>query len=1146
MKSNFTRSLIVFVVLFVSGLSITYAQVGLTSLGSTYSQDFNTLASIGTTNDVSTLPAGWTFLETGTSANTTYAAGTGSSNTGNTYSLGVDSDRALGELRSGACIPVLGASFVNNTGAVVTSLQISYAGEQWRLGAASRPFGDQLDFQYSLTATSLATGAWVDVNDLDFTAPVIAGTAGALIGNNNRTVRTATIDGLSIAPGSVFWIRWNDLDVSGSDDALGVDDFSIVANGIPGNQPNISFTPSSLNFGIVNTGSRRTLTYIFDGSNLDNATTILKEYSSSFSISLDGVSFTDSLAVNDSTVVYVRFTPLADGPVADSIDHVNGSFHKALSISGVGYDPVANIIPIATARTKPVGTRVTVAGRVTVSNQFASPSYVQDETGGMPVFDSNVSNNIAIGDSIIVTGPIGAFNLQVQISGPGISFIKPDSSSRIIAPKNIQLNEMAANEGLLVTVQDVDVVNKSFVFYPQSTEQMTNGSATGDLRIDGDTNIPGLTKPQATVDITGVVGRFQTNAQLMPRSKQDIPGAEVPEVPGDSIPKTSTFDLMNWNLEFFGAQREDYPDEYGPADEPLQEQNVKTVILSQTPDLIAVQEVSNPDFFNLLVSQLPGYSSVCSPRYSHDFDDDGTFPPQKVCYIYDTTAVKIISHRPMFGQLFDAARNGNPSLLPGIPGGDPSSFWSSGRLPFLLVADVTVNGVKERISFINIHAKSGGTSTSDYNRRAYDVRVLKDSLDAYHASEKFVILGDWNDDMDESILPGLPTPYASIVNDTARYSPITKALSDADARSTVSFQDVIDHQVLSNELDEEYLDGSVHILTPFSLVPNYATTTSDHLPVLSRYKFIVPVVSFATAGASITEGDSIDLVINFSRPFSSDVHVIVNGSDDTTIDLPVSAGSTSAVVTIGTADNDVDESEKAVTYTLAVSNAYEVGAISQFNLTIIDNDLPAISFAASELSFAEGSGKQKVFLTLSSPIATPQSVTISLSNSHGLYYGFLLDYTTDPAPRSNGRFTINIPANKTEVFFEINPNKDLFREDEETVTFSIQSVSNDINIGDNSTVAVHIVDVAPCLPVFIVYPNPTSGPISIWTPAYNEDSIVNATLFDPNGSVISTLNGTVQQIGDTFTDAMHGRRRGIYTIKLIQCDQAFTYKIMKR
>src|SRR5262245_44255368 len=77
--------------------TVSAAPINLTS--TTYTQDFNTLASTGTS---SVLPAGWELAETLTSANTTYAAGTGSSTTGDTYSFGAaaNAERAFGILQS--------------------------------------------------------------------------------------------------------------------------------------------------------------------------------------------------------------------------------------------------------------------------------------------------------------------------------------------------------------------------------------------------------------------------------------------------------------------------------------------------------------------------------------------------------------------------------------------------------------------------------------------------------------------------------------------------------------------------------------------------------------------------------------------------------------------------------------------------------------------------------------------------------------------------------------------------------------------------------------------------------------------------------------------------------------------------------------
>ncbi len=217
--------------LVVAGAGVAAGQVSLTAIDTAYTQDFDTLAASGQSD---LLPAGWALAESGSSANNDgkYTAGTGSSNAGDTYSFGStgSTDRAFGTLLSGTLTATIGASFTNDTGETISALDVVYTGEQWRLGQSGRG-ADRLDFQYNLTTTSLTTPTgWVDGNALDFSSPITTGTVGALDGNAaaDRNSVAGTITGLSIAPGQTFWIRWSDFNVTGSDDGLGVDDFSLT------------------------------------------------------------------------------------------------------------------------------------------------------------------------------------------------------------------------------------------------------------------------------------------------------------------------------------------------------------------------------------------------------------------------------------------------------------------------------------------------------------------------------------------------------------------------------------------------------------------------------------------------------------------------------------------------------------------------------------------------------------------------------------------------------------------------------------------------------------------------------------------------------------------------------------------------------
>ena len=201
------------------------AAINLTLPGVAVGEDFNSLASA----TGSAMPAGWEFSESGSGANATYGAGNGSSATGNTYSFGATggTDRALGTLRTSSLSSMFGSVITNLTTETLTELTVEYAGEQWRLGATGRV--DRLDFAYSLDATSIITGNWLEFDALDLIGPVTAGATGALDGNlvENRTLVSHTLSGLALAPGASLWVRWSDFEASGSDDGLAIDDFSV-------------------------------------------------------------------------------------------------------------------------------------------------------------------------------------------------------------------------------------------------------------------------------------------------------------------------------------------------------------------------------------------------------------------------------------------------------------------------------------------------------------------------------------------------------------------------------------------------------------------------------------------------------------------------------------------------------------------------------------------------------------------------------------------------------------------------------------------------------------------------------------------------------------------------------------------------------
>ncbi|GAB2485040.1 DUF5689 domain-containing protein [Algoriphagus taiwanensis] len=543
-------------------------------------------------------------------------------------------------------------------------------------------------------------------------------------------------------------------------------------------------------------------------------------------------------------------TSYADFTWSEIISSTYNQINTGQSFGGVIVDPEPVLISIAEARQKAQGTEVLVRGILTASEQFGGPAFIQDETGGVPVFDAQIhgAGLYQIGDELEILASVGAFNQQIQLGN--VTEIELISSGNPITPRVVSISEINSSlEGQFIQIPAAAFAIPKGLLFPESNYVITDGTGTLDLRIDGQvSSLVGRVIPSDAQTITGVLGSFRGTLQLFPRFIEDLPGTTPYEAAGSDIPTGETLDVMTWNMEFFGATINNF----GPNDVTLQAANALQVFQATLPDVIAVQEVSDEDLLASLVAQLPGYAVICSDRFSRSFEaPDPTFPPQKLCLIYNTEVVEILESKVLFEQIYDEARLGLNNLLDGYPTGTPSSFWSSGRLPWLITAIADINGVKEKINFINIHAKSG-SSNEDLERRRFDNKALKDTLDAFYGDENIILLGDYNDDLDESIGSG-PSTYEVITNDPD-FDGITVSLSEAGLRSFIFNDNVIDHITLSNELYDNYLEGSETLFIPFNLIPNYANTTSDHLPVSARLLAGEPLLSDAGEGGVVYLG----------------------------------------------------------------------------------------------------------------------------------------------------------------------------------------------------------------------------------------------------------------------------------------------------
>lgn len=888
---------------------------------SSYSQDFNTLAGTGTAipwTDNTTI-SGWY------ASRVVYNSGNGGSNAGALYSFGSTGspDRALGSIGSGSTGTVFyGARFVNNTGSAITSLKISYKGEQWRNGGVAAVQTVNFAYQTGTTVTSLTGGTWSAISNLNLNSPVTGTTAAALDGNlpDNSVVVNYTIHGLNIPAGDEIMVRWEDIDHSGADHGLGIDSFFIEANP----QDLVAPVPVTLFpvAGATDVPTNTALSLVFDEPVQKATGTITIRNTSDNSI-FQTLNITDNavtvsgntlsfnlsgLAANTNYAVEISSGALEDiagndfaGFGSNSWTFTTGiTFYAAnfnactttLTDGFTQYSSVGDIVwactafgrdPNAPSGTAPFPNGVQIngfAGGTNVPNTdwLISPAFnlqgttyplltfwsrtafngpplqlkiSTDYTGGNPdlatwttingKFPAQTSNIWTLSSSI----NLSAFK-QANVHIAFVYASSEDDGARwILDDISIADSPVPPPPSLTISTTDIrfnyvangSTAEKSLSFTGNDLTSGISLSASGDFLLskDGIQYSPALVYTQAEANNI----EQTVHVRFAPtQSGQNFTGsisfsmedtAATVNLAGSSIDPLTTLEVVNWNVEWFGSTLE------GPANDDQQEQNVKTILQNTGADVYALAEVVSEERLASVVSQMPGYAYVISNYGSHT--NTTVNPPsalaqaQKLAFVYKTSVLSNITTTPLLSQGINSAADiSNPAY----------NYWASGRFPYMMSADVTLNCVTKNVKFILLHAKANTSPTAtSYDRRKKGADTLYQLLNEQYSNDNIILLGDFNDDLDQSITAGFTTTSWNIfVSDAANYSPLTLPLSLAGKKSTVSYNDVIDHVIVSNEMDAYYMDSTASILNDVtSLVNNYGSTTTDHYPVFTRYRF---------------------------------------------------------------------------------------------------------------------------------------------------------------------------------------------------------------------------------------------------------------------------------------------------------------------
>jgi len=210
--------------------------------------------------------------------------------------------------------------------------------------------------------------------------------------------------------------------------------------------------------------------------------------------------------------------------------------------------------------------------------------------------------------------------------------------------------------------------------------------------------------------ILGVLGIGVSNAQ--------VPNLDRPD----------RLDVLTWNIEWFGDASN------GPSNEQTQLINAVNIINGTNCDIIGLCEISNISYWNSLLNSCSNYSGVIS-TWSQT---------QKTALLFKKSEYELVYSKHILEKY--------------------EYEFGGGRLP-LEVCLVSKNKSKyiDTLRVWVIHMKANtGSSTSKitaYNRR-YDASILlKSHVASFGANIKGLVIGDWNDDFDQSILSGYNTPY---------------------------------------------------------------------------------------------------------------------------------------------------------------------------------------------------------------------------------------------------------------------------------------------------------------------------------------------------------------------------------------------------
>jgi len=177
-----------------------------------------------------------------------------------------------------------------------------------------------------------------------------------------------------------------------------------------------------------------------------------------------------------------------------------------------------------------LGESVTITGIVTVPsgvfNTQYTDIYVQDSSAGVNVFAWDTMH-LELGDSVMVSGQVDQYRGKTEVSSASITMLEPGRS--VPKPRVLTCAEINSEpyEGELVKL--VGVATTAFLLTGEKNYPVDDQTGSAMMRIDDDTEIPGLICVSDTFTLVGVKCQYAYDTinlndgyQIMPRFRSDF------------------------------------------------------------------------------------------------------------------------------------------------------------------------------------------------------------------------------------------------------------------------------------------------------------------------------------------------------------------------------------------------------------------------------------------------------------------------------------------------------------------------------------------------------------------------------------------------------------------------------------------------